>query len=308
MCLPGSGLVFPRRVPLQIVRDLSNDSAALRDAYGLGKDISLSTLADLDSFRTATGLDATSLQQLLYSQLSPSFDTGGVSEREAAAGQLFVNRDLGGFVKLDDDELQLIWSAEGESIPDAWFDRVHRLLCLSRWIGIDLPSLDLVLRQICGNALDLNALRRLAVLVDLQAQTKAPMDVLCALFGEIDGEAALGAGDDPKRAASLFDRVFNGDPALLTKRFIRSGSGYVPQAYAGWSELAATGDLLSDTGDNKELRARIQIALGISAADLTAVIKFFSDQATSRGRTSLLANTDSHSLFDIAPGGPNWLS
>ena len=63
-----------------VVRDLSNDSAPLRSAYGLEEKISLSTLADLDSFRTATQLDATSMQQLLYSQLSQSSGiSGGIS-------------------------------------------------------------------------------------------------------------------------------------------------------------------------------------------------------------------------------------
>ena len=95
-------------------------------------------------------------------------------------------------------------------IPDAWFDRVHRLLCLSRWTGIDLPSLDLFLRQLCGNTLDMNALRHLAVLVDLRDRTEAPLDVLCAVFSELDGSAAIGAGDDPLQPASLLTKCRRG--------------------------------------------------------------------------------------------------
>jgi len=288
------------------VAGLPGNAANLGIAYGLAQEEELSTLVDLERFQRATQLDGPSLRQLLFSQLSQSpSKNGGPSEREAA-GQLFINQGLGGFVKLDANEQRLIWSVEGKEIPDAWFDRVHRLLCLSRWTGVDLPSLDLVLRQVCSNTLDLNALRRVAVLVDMRDRTKAPIDVLCSLFGELDGTAALGAGDDPQQPASLFDRVFNGAAALLAKRYVPSGSDYLPQAYAGWGKLTATGDVLVDVGDNKELRARIQASLGISAADLAALIKRFRDRATSRARVSRLVSQevfpelggeiDSHSL------------
>jgi len=215
-----------------VVQDLSGDTTGLRDVYGLAPNEPLSALVDLERFRQATQLDAASLGQLLFSQLSQiAVNTGGAAERDAAASLLFINHDLGGFVKLDTNEQRLVWSSATAGIPDAWFDRVHRLLCLSRWTGLDLPSLDLFLRQLCGNTLDLNALRRLAVLVDLRDRTGAALDELCAILSELDGEAALGAGDDLQNPASLFDRVFNGDRALLSKRFLRSGSDYLPKTF-----------------------------------------------------------------------------
>ncbi len=283
-----------------VANDLSKDAAGLHDAYGLehahglDKGETLADLADLNRFQGATQLDAPTLSQLLFSQLSQTASKGpGPVEREAA-GVLFINHGLGGYVSLDSDEQKLTWS-DGEAIQDAWFDRVHRILCLSRWSGIDLLSLDLVLRQLCGNTLDSNALRRIAVLVSLRDATKAPLDVLCAVFGELDGAAALGAGDGDS-PASLFDRVFNGDAASLSKRFLSSGSGYLPQAYVGWTELAATGDLLSDDGSNREFRSRIQAALGVSGADLAAIVTRFRDRAVSRGRVSRLVRMDSRSL------------
>lgn len=281
-----------------VIEDLSGDAAMLAAAYGLAQGETLADLADLERFRRATDLDAPSLRQLLFCNLSQNAGAdGGVSEFESAAGQLFLNHDLQGYVELDNDEQALKWSGgETEGIPNAWLDRVHRLLCLSRWSGIDVPSLDLVLRQLCYNSLDTNALRRLALIVDLRERTQAPLDVLCALLLEVDGSAALGTGDDPEQAAGLFDRVFNGDPALLSKRYLRSGSGYLPPLYTGWRELTATGDVLTDIGDNREVRTRIQTALQISAKDLAAVITQFRDRATSRGRSTLLATIDSQSL------------
>jgi len=276
-----------------VLRDLSRDGANLAVAYGLGPGETLANLADLERFRRATELDGPSLRQLLFGNLSQSAGAnGGVPEYEAAAGQLFINHQSNGSVKLDGDEQRLIWSGPASAtIPAAWFDRVHRLLCLSRWSGVDLPSLDLVLRQLCSNTLDANALRRLALLVDLRERTQASIDVLCSLLSEIDGSAALGAGDDPEQPASLFDRVFNGDPARLSKRYLRSGSGYLPQTFVDWHELTATGDVLSDLGDNRELRTRIPTALGISALDLTGVITRFRDRASSRGRVSPVSYT-----------------
>jgi hypothetical protein len=279
-----------------VVKDFSGNVPGLHTAYGLAPDETLARLAALERFRRATQLDGPGLRELLFSQLSQHSISGdSVTEREAA-GQLFINHGLGGFVTLDSGEQQLIWRGESNEIPDAWFDRVHRLLCLSRWTGIDLPSLDLVLRQLCQNTLDLHALRCLAVLVDLRERTGATIAVLCSLFGELDGSAALGAGEDPTQPASLFDRVFNGEAARLAKRYVPSGSPYLPQAYVGWQALVATGDLLSDVGVNKELRVRIQTALGISARDLSAVVTRFRERATTRGRVSRLTSGDSRSL------------
>ncbi|MGA2411667.1 MAG: Tc toxin subunit A, partial [Candidatus Binataceae bacterium] len=273
-----------------VVKDLSGDSQGLRVAYGLADVETLSSLLDLDRLARATQLDGNKLRELLFLRLSQTaIRGGGVSERDEAAGQLFINSGLDGFVTLDADERNLRWSVERRPIPPAWFDRVHRLVCLSRWTGVDLAILDLVLRQLCRNKLDENALRTLAVLVDLRERTGAAIEVLCCLFGELGGSAALGAGNDPAQPASLFDRVFNGAAAGLARRYVPSGAEYVPQAYSGWQTLAATGDLLADEGANQELRVRIQSSLGISARDLSAVVTCFRDRAAVRGRATIFS-------------------
>ena len=281
-----------------VVQDNSQAAANLAAAYGLTNKETLADLTDLERFRRATQLDAPSLRLLLFSQLSQAQDAHGISERDAKAGDLFINHDLGGFVKLDDEEQKLIWTGGSVGIPDAWFDRVHRLLCLSRWTRIDLSSLDLVLRQLGRNTIDINALRYLAVVFDLRDRTNSSIDVLCSLFAELDGSATLGAGDDPLQPASLFDRVFNGDRARLTQRYVPSGADQLPQTYAAWSPLVATGDLLADLADNKQLRTRIQASLEISAADLSAVITSFRDRAAAAipVRTSPVASIDARSL------------
>lgn len=285
----------PARVQA-VLEDLSKDPTRLREAYGLKPGADLHSLLSLDAFRRATQVDGPTLRTLLFGRLSQfALDGAGKPEREAA-GQLFIHHGLAGYVKLDDAEHNLLWSVAGQPIPDAWFDRVQRLLRLSRWTGVDLLSLDLVLRQLCNNTLDAGALRYLAVVVDLQKRTGADIDVLCGLIGDLDRAAALGASDDPQVPASLFDRVFNGAAARLAKRYVPSGSAYLPGPYLpprpgqpGWDKLEAVGDLLSDDGRNKELRGRIQRALGLSAGDLTAVIKRFRDLAQARRRTSVMA-------------------
>jgi hypothetical protein len=277
-----------------LVLDLSADPAALAAAYGLDAGETLESLLPLERLRRATQLDGPSLRALLFSQLSPQPTASGGSERDAA-GQLFLNRGLGGFVSLDAAEQRLIWNGEG-AIPAAWFDRAHRLLCLARWTGLELSSLDLVLRQLCDSTLDAQALRRLAVLVDLRERTGAEIPLLCALFSELDGSATLGAGDDPKQAASLFDQVFNAEAARLAKTYIPSGSDYVPSAYQNLPALVADADLLVDVRNNRELRTRIQTCLGISGRDLVSLITRFRERATARGRVSRLLNTDCRSL------------
>ncbi len=140
------------------------------------------------------------------------------------------------------------------------------------------------------------ALRHLAVLVDLRERTNADIETLCALLGDLDGDGALGAGEDPKEPASLFDRIFNGDPARLSKRFVPSGAAFLPIAYVSWGTLTVSGDLLSDIGDNQEFRDRVRKALALSARDLNTVITRFRDRASARGRVSLLVSVDSRAL------------
>ena len=278
-----------------LVTDLSGDAIALAAAYGLAPDETFGSLQLLERLKRATQLDGPSLRDLLFSRLSSSRDPLGGGERDAA-GQLFIHHDLAGFAALDPSEQHLTWNGAQEPIPAAWFDRVHRLLCLSRWTGITLGTLDLTLRQLCDYTLARKALRCLAVLVDLRERTGASLEQLCALIGELDGGAALGAGDDPKQAASLFDHVYNADAARVAKRYVPSGSAYVPPAYQGFAPLLASGDVLLDAGFNKDLRARIQSALGISARDLSALITRLRERAVARGRVSRLNSLDSRGL------------
>jgi hypothetical protein len=273
-----------------ILRNLAADTAGLRAAYGLGDTETFPDLPTVEWLRRATSLDRPGIRQLLFSRLSQTaIGRGGIAEQAGACRLLFINYKLPGFVTLNDTESALDWSAEPKQIPPAWFDRVYRLLCLSRWTGIDVASLDLVLRLLCDNTIDVNALHRLAVLVDLRDRTGQDIELLTCLFAELDADAALGAGDDPARPASLFDRVFNGAPAKLAQRFLPSGAAYQPQTYSGWQTLTSTGDLLSDDGENKALRARIQTSLGLSARDLSAVVTRFRDRAAKRQRTGLFA-------------------
>lgn len=270
-----------------LLTDTSADPAALRLAYGLAADADLAALTSVAAFRRVTGLDADGLRALLSARLSGlARDRDGMPERDAA-GVLFVHQGLGGHVALDDAGEALVWRGAGQGIPPAWFDRVHRLLRLSRWIGVDLIDLDLALRQLCDGKLDGRALRHLAVLVDLRDRTGEPIDALCAILGELGGDAALGASDDPATPGSLFDRVFNGEPARLARRHVPSGCTYTPPLYAGWERLEATGDLLADDGRNRELRARIQRALGLSARDVQDVVTRLRDRAAARARVSL---------------------
>jgi len=277
-----------------IVKDLSADRAALCAAYGLDADEQLGALESLERFRRALDLDAATLSSLLFAQLSQR-SAGGRSERQAAF-ELFINHDLGGFVTLDAREERLVWQGEG-SIPAQWFDRVLRVIRLSRWTGIDLISLDLALRQLASNQLDGSALRRLAVLVELRERTGASLEVLCALFAELDGSgAALGGGEDPKVPASLFDRVLNGEPARLSGRYLPSGAAYMPEAFETFRPLLASGDWLSDVAENHTLRTRAQVALKISAKELSGMVERFRERAKARARTSRLELADARSF------------
>ncbi|NVB43322.1 hypothetical protein G6O69_36190 [Pseudenhygromyxa sp. WMMC2535] len=289
----------------QLTRDLSADPLALAQAYGLDSIDALPTLADLEIFQQATQIDAKTLRELLYLRLSQhALDAHGHSEREAAS-MLFVNAgadSMGGYVHIDDSQTWLVWSTQVEApLPASWLDRAQRLLRLSRWTGVALVDLDLVLRTLCANVLDDAALRRLAVVRELARAGNMAIDEVCSLLAELD---SLGAADefnqDPsvaiEQGTSLFDRVFNAEPARLAEAYFPGWQPYVAEPYQGFAEVVVYGDLLLD--ENEAARLRIQRALGVSSLELERFVEALRERAAARGRSSRL----------LEPFGPSTLS
>ncbi|MCB9713935.1 MAG: hypothetical protein H6712_08785 [Myxococcales bacterium] len=270
-----------------LLDDRSGKPRALARSYGVKGPDELASLAELERFQAATGIDGPRLRELLYLQLSgTALDPDGRPELDAAA-ELFVNHgnDGSGYVRLNAEETRLELSSDAEApLPAAWLDRANRLLRLAGWTGLELRSLDLVLRTLCGNVLDDAALRRLALVRSLAERHGVEVELVCGLLGDID---SLGASDDPLHAASPFDRVFNGEPAKLARAYFPSGRGYVPEPYRELTAIELTSDLLLD--DNKSVRLRIQRALGISSTELTTLVEAMRERATERARVSLLS-------------------
>jgi hypothetical protein len=253
----------------------------LRRAYGLAADEDLQALRSVARFSRATGLDGARLRELLFQGLAvTALDREGRSERIAVA-QLFVHGE--GAVLLDDDERNLIWAANPElAIPVVWLDRVHRLIRLAAWTGLSFTQLDRVLRTCCGSRLDAAALRRLAIVVDIAEAHRLDLELAAALIGDLD---ALGIGDDEQSAAP-FDRVFNGRRATLARSYLPSGRGFVPAAYRGFQVIELVGDLLAP--EHKAERLRIQQALGLSFAELSAIVSRFQAHALARATSTRL--------------------
>ncbi len=283
-----------------LLRDNTQDLAALAQTYGLADAGQLASLADLEVFRVATQIDGPGIHELLYLRLSEqALNSQKQSEREAA-NLLFINAGAGmqgGYVRINSAQTHLEWSVDGKApLPASWLDRAQRILRLSRWTGIALRDIDMVLRTLCGNTLNSLALRRLALVRELASQKGIEIEIVCSLLGELDslgaaqqlsadGEATYGI----EHADSLFDRVFNGEPAKLASAYFPSWYPYVPEPYQGFTAIHVVGDLMLD--EHKTTRERIRRAVGLSTKELEEVVEKLRARAKLRGRDSVLSQT-----------------
>ena len=219
------------------------DGPELRACFQLGSREPYGELESTERFRRAMMLSAAEVRELLYQGT-------GVTER-AEAKAFFIHQG-GAVVTLDDDEQRLQYGESG-SVPSAWFERVNRFVRLARRTGLSLTDLDLVLRSLCGNRIDSAALRTVAIVRYLTRGLQLPVDVVVSLAAPMN---TLGAGVEVA-PQDLFDRVFNVPFTAAQRTFIRSGERNVPEAYAGLTELACTGDLLAARNRDYQTAGRL---------------------------------------------------
>ena len=243
-------------------------------------------------FLKTTDLSIAELRELLSQSLSP--------EEAGFADRFFINKDLGGYVRLvidnDIEQSRLAWITTGTpadasepitsesesetdddeetgSIPLAWFSRVNRLLRLSRQSGISLSDLDLILRVCCHYVLDAVALQRIAIVKHIADSRDLSIEEVCSFFGPVN---ALGQGKDAT-PTDLFNRVFNVGLAEVNHQYFQV-SAVVPRAYASFEDgvaLSLAGDLFSL--GNVDVQKRLMRSLHLSQSDLKQMVTAFAD-------------------------------
>ncbi len=218
-------------VDARLVTTVITDNADLLATY-YGFDGTFTDLQDVAQFVRATRLTAVELDALVH-----------------LGATAFVNQSP---TPVTLDEVGTKLTQGGKAVPQAWFERVSRFVRLARKAGLTLGDADIVLRRCCGNKINAEALRTLAVVVHLSRGLALPIDVITSLTGPID--------DD------LFDRVFN-EPFETEHTVIRGPATKVP---AGTTVLTIAGDILHPR--NKDYRVRVSRAIGLSEADLTIVV------------------------------------
>lgn len=248
---------------LEIIHQKSTGNA-LKKLYG-----NISTLKKLQHvpvFLETTGITGSELRILLYQNLSEK-------EKEAnLAQQFYTNQGLNGFAILDGNEENINWN-DGSDIPQAWFERTHRFIRLAKKIKINFTDLDLILRSCCNTILDVEALKKIAVVKHFNQVYDLPVAIICAFFSPVN---TVGVGNEAE-PADLFNTIFNKKYTPIDQQYIL-GSQLKPIQYEDdqFSELGYAGDLLSD--HNKIFRKRLGKALHISDSDLTFIIEKFKEQ------------------------------
>lgn len=276
----------------QLVTTPRDIETELKPYFQLGTGEDWQRLVNLETFLERTGLNISALRELLFQNLSEIAKDPQNNVERSQAGEFFINHALGGYVTLAANvatgeaapDSVLMWSSPSEAIPIQWFERVNRFIRLARRIEMSFTELDRVLRCCCGNQLDAAALRKIAAVKYLHTATELPLDVVCALLGQID---TLGVGEDTQ-PLDLFNRVFNLRWAAIDKKVI-PGSLFRHRAYGAYSEWLCTNDLLAP--NNKEYRMRLTRALDISESDLTLLVSRFRERYTQKNTQGLLAVT-----------------
>ncbi len=238
-----------------------SNGAALKKLYGGIK--KWSDLQNVEMFLETTEISGAELRTLLYQKLSTKEQEAGLAHR------FFINHGLNGFAVLDAKEENITWSG-GASIPEAWYERVHRFIRLAKKTEVDFESLDLILRSCCDNNLDAEAIKKIAVITNLASKYELEIPRVCALFGSIN---TLGHGNYDK-PVDLFNSVFNAKYTPADSYFLL-GDEIIPEQYYGngFHELQYTGDVLSD--QNKAFRKRLEKALHISEKNISLVVEKF---------------------------------
>lgn len=249
--------------------NLNIDVEELKEYYQLSENESFESLNSVEIFLKTTDISGSELRELLIQNLSQETKDDNFNPKleTVKADEFFINYQLNGYARLDDDEENIIWS-EDSGIPIEWYDRVNRFIRIAKKIGLSFSNLDIILRCCCGNQLDDAAIGNIAVIKELHDLYELPFDVICCLFNDIN---ILGIGNEEK-PQDLFNRIFNLRFADIDRKYILV-SEFIPQGYSSYSKLSCSGDIISLS--NKEYRIRVSKALGIADGDLIKIVEKF---------------------------------
>ncbi|MCT7952701.1 neuraminidase-like domain-containing protein, partial [Ancylothrix sp. C2] len=221
----------------------------LSDRYGLNiSDTDFGGLKKKETFLKQTGLSWQQLKDLLYQNLSPEEIKSGM------AAQFYINKKLNGkYLNLND-------RGEIENLNLETLDRVDRFLRLARKLDWSFADLDWVLTSIAVEDINEKAIKKIAIIKHLQAQTKLPLDVLCSFWYDMK---VIGKGVNPNRPQDLFDRVFN-NPLIL-----QGQEKYDTKSAIVWKIV----DTDADQETSRLTKSHLIAALQLSDRELTDIVQ-----------------------------------
>ncbi|MDH5228677.1 MAG: Tc toxin subunit A, partial [Gammaproteobacteria bacterium] len=170
----------------------STRGEALAACYG--QHLPLPGWIPVSLFLETTGLSRAELKELLFAALD---EKEILDQRQS---DLFYNQGLDGFATYNDSEREIIWSSgnyyeEGGAIPEAWYDRIHRLIRLAKKTGLSITDAEHVVRNCCDYQLNKESLKIIASIKYIAHNFDIPIDEASALLGPL---TYLGRGNSER--------------------------------------------------------------------------------------------------------------
>ncbi|NEQ66041.1 MAG: hypothetical protein F6K21_11170 [Symploca sp. SIO2D2] len=258
---------------VEMVNLLAAPDGDLQTYYGLNaSDDPVTVLKNRDTFLKQSGLTRPQLVELLEQNLTAvekgEEEIGGGTTVELGRN-FYINQVLNSEVIKLEEVVDSTDETLTNLIPET-LDRIHRFVRLAQVLDWSFADLDLALRAIgilpgTSKDIDTSALNTLGHLCTLQRRYQQPVDVLCALFADMN---TIGIGD-PKKPIALFERIYNlpsrlgGNQQPYRPKY--DGNAFYIDTVLTWNEEGTT------SNEEKFSAARLAASLGLSQTNLNAL-------------------------------------
>ncbi len=229
----------------------------------------LKALEYLEVFLKCTGISEKDLREIIYQNLSLRNN----NEAEHAS-KFWINKGTQkGYPQIDEEKNKIVWKKVDQpdftgDVPFKWFEKVDRFIKIKQKSDISYVDLDHILRYLPDFLPFKDAVSFIPVIKNISKTTGLSIEEVMVFAFSI---STTGRGDEAT-PADQFNRIFNSKSSNLYKKYVSTGTDYVPPVqFAGYESLFKEEDLLLESSE--DCRNHILHALRIKEADFKKIVE-----------------------------------